>query len=140
LGFISLSQQQKIAGSSDAQGAVMENYYTNQSKNLEVRAQGNTQVVEYIPVEEIASKAQVEEFGFGELWRRLMQRKWLLLGVAFSTFLAAIILTMTSPNVYRATTTLQVTPEDGPALNLGDGDGAGRAPTRVLFDSNRVAA
>ncbi|WML92012.1 GumC family protein [Thiothrix lacustris] len=106
----------------------MENYYTNQSKNLEVRAQGNTQVVEYIPVEEIASKAQVEEFGFGELWRRLMQRKWLLLGVAFSTFLAAIILTMTSPNVYRATTTLQVTPEDGPALNLGDGDGAGRAP------------
>ncbi|QTR45115.1 polysaccharide biosynthesis tyrosine autokinase [Thiothrix litoralis] len=106
----------------------MENYYTNQSKNLEVRAQGNAQVVEYIPVEEIASKTQVEEFGFGELWRRLMQRKWLLLGIALTTFLAAIVLTMTSPNVYRATTTLQVTPEDGPALNLGEGTGAARAP------------
>lgn len=106
----------------------MENYYTNQSKNLEVRSAGNTQVVEYIPVEELAPKAQVEDVGFGELWRRLMQRKWLLLSVALITFLAAIMLTMTSPNVYRATTTLQVTPEDGPTLNLGEGKGAAHAP------------
>ena len=106
----------------------MENYYTNQSKNLEVRGQGNTQVVEYISVDELAPKAPVEEFGFGELWRRLMQRKWLLLGIALATFAAAAALTMTSPNVYRATTTLQVTPENGPALNLGEGAAAARAP------------
>ncbi len=97
----------------------MENYYTNQSKSLDVRSAGNTQVVEYIPLEDVAPRAQVEEFGFGELWRRLMQRKWLLLGTALTTFIVAIIITVTSPNVYRATTTLQVTPEDGPTLNWG---------------------
>ena len=81
----------------------MENYHTNQSKNLEVRSAGNAQVIEYIPVEDMAPKAQVEEFGFGELWRRLMQRKWLVLGIALTTLLLAMFITMTTPNVYRAT-------------------------------------
>jgi capsular exopolysaccharide synthesis family protein len=107
---------------------MMENFNTNQSKNLEVRSAGNASVIEYIPVEDIAPKAQVEEFGFGELWRRLMQRKWLLLGIALATFLIAAFITMTTPNVYRATTSLQVTPESGPALNLGEGGGAAHAP------------
>ncbi|MEN9423403.1 MAG: hypothetical protein RL122_786 [Pseudomonadota bacterium] len=106
----------------------MENYHTNQSKNLEVRSAGNAQVIEYIPVEDMAPKAQVEEFGFGELWRRLMQRKWLVLGIALTTLLLAMFITMTTPNVYRATTSLQVTPEAGPSLNFGEGEGAARAP------------
>lgn len=105
----------------------MENYYTSQSKNLEVRS-GNSQVIEYIPLEDVAPKVQVEEFGFGELWRRIMQRKWLLLGTALTTFMLAIIITLTSPNVYRATTTLQVTPEDVRTLNLGEGTDVARAP------------
>jgi capsular exopolysaccharide synthesis family protein len=105
----------------------MENYYTSQSKNLEVRS-GNSQVIEYIPLEDVAPKVQVEEFGFGELWRRIMQRKWLLLGTALTTFILAIIITLTSPNVYRATTTLQVTPEDVRTLNLGEGTDVARAP------------
>lgn len=100
----------------------MENYYTSQSKGLEVRSAGNTQVVEYIPLEEAVSKAPVEEFGFGELWRRLMQRKWLLLGTALVTFLVALLMTLLSPNIYRATTTLQVTPDEARVLNLGEGD------------------
>lgn len=97
----------------------MENYYTNQSRSLEVRAAGNTQVVEYIPLEEAVSKAPVEAFGIGELWRRLMQRKWLLFGVALLTFLLAVVVTLLSPNVYRATTSLQVSPDSTRILNLG---------------------
>lgn len=105
----------------------MENYYANQSKSLEVRSAGNTQVVEYIPMEEVAPRAQAEEFGFGELWRRLMQRKWLLLGIALATFLLTAVFTFLSPDVYRATTTLQVTPEEA-RVSLGDRAEPARAP------------
>lgn len=105
----------------------MENYYANQSKSLEVRAAGNTQVVEYIPMEEVAPRAQAEEFGFGELWRRLMQRKWLLLGIALATFLLTAVFTFLSPDVYRATTTLQVTPEET-RVSLGDRAEPARTP------------
>lgn len=105
----------------------MENYYANQSKSLEVRSTGNTQVVEYIPIEEVAPRAQAEEFGFGELWRRLMQRKWLLLGIALATFLLTAVFTFLSPDVYRATTTLQVTPEET-RVSLGDRAETARAP------------
>ncbi len=105
----------------------MENYYANQSKSLEVRSAGNTQVVEYIPMEEVAPRVQAEEFGFGELWRRLMQRKWLLLGIALATFLLTAVFTFLSPDVYRATTTLQVTPEET-RVSLGDRAESARAP------------
>lgn len=114
----------------------MENYYTSQSKSLEVRSGGNTQVVEYIPLEEAVSKAPVEEFGFGELWRRLMQRKWLLLGTALATFLVALLVTLLSPNVYRATTTLQVTPDDARVLDLGaEGDVAPARSEREFYQT-----
>lgn len=106
----------------------MDNYYTSQSKSLDVRTSGGSQVVEYIPLEDVAPRVQVEEFGFGELWRRLMQRKWLLLGTALGTFILAVIITLMSPNVYRATTTLQVTPDDARVLSLGDGADVARAP------------
>lgn len=106
----------------------MENYYTSQSKSLDVRATGGGQVIEYIPIEDVSPRTQTEEFGFGELWRRLMQRKWLLLGTAVGVFTLAVIITLLSPNVYRATTTLQVTPDDARVLNLGDGADTARAP------------
>lgn len=105
----------------------MENYYTNQSKSLEVRAAGNSQMIEYIPIEDIAPRTQVEEVGFGELWRRLMRRKWLLLGTALSVFILAAVITFLSPDVYRATTTLQVTPEEV-RVTLGDGAEGARTP------------
>ncbi|MDQ5767211.1 GumC family protein [Thiothrix subterranea] len=105
----------------------MENYYANQSKSLEVRSAGNAQVVEYIPIEDVAPRAQAEEFGFGELWRRLMQRKWLLLGIALATFLLTAVFTFLSPDVYRATTTLQVSPEEA-RVSLGDRAEPARAP------------
>ena len=38
---------------SNAVGATMENYYISQSKNLDVRS-NNAQIVEYIPIEEVA--------------------------------------------------------------------------------------
>ncbi len=106
----------------------MENYYANQSKSLEVRSAGNTQVVEYISMEDVAPRAQAEEFGFGELWRRLMQRKWLLLGIALATFLLTAVFTFLSPDVYRATTTLQVTPEET-RVSLGDRAEPARTPS-----------
>ncbi|WGZ94044.1 MAG: polysaccharide biosynthesis tyrosine autokinase [Candidatus Thiothrix putei] len=105
----------------------MENYYTNQSKSLEVRAAGNSQMIEYIPIEDIAPRNQVEEVGFGELWRRLMRRKWLLLGTALSVFILAAVISFLSPDVYRATTTLQVTPEEV-RVTLGDGAEGARTP------------
>lgn len=102
----------------------MENYYTSQSKSLEVRSVGNSQIVEYIPIEESLPKPPVEEFGLGEMWRRLMQRKWLLFGTALLVFLLAVLYTLLSPSLYRATTTLQVTPDDTRALSLLDDGGA----------------
>lgn len=105
----------------------MKNYHTSQSRSLEVRPEGN-QVIEYIPLDDITTRSQTEEFGFGELWRRLMQRKWLLFGTMLVTFLLSVFITLTSPDVYRATTTLQVTPEDARSLSLSDSGDVARAP------------
>lgn len=103
----------------------MEDYYTSQSKSLDVKPQGNgNQVIEYIPLEEVSPRPQAEEFGFGELWRRLMQRKWLLLGITLAIFLLSVLITLTSPDVYRATATLQVTPEDLTNFDVSGSDTA----------------
>ncbi|EIJ34378.1 capsular exopolysaccharide family [Thiothrix nivea DSM 5205] len=105
----------------------MENYYISQSKNLDVRS-NNAQIVEYIPIEEVAPKLSPDEPGLGELWRRLMRRKWLLLGIALTTFAIAVLITLTSKNVYRASTTLQVTAEDVRSLDLGSANDTARVP------------
>lgn len=100
----------------------MENYYITQSKDLDARP-GSNQIIEYIPIEDTGSKVhQAEEFSFGELWRRLMQRKWLLLSIALGVFLLTAFLTLIAPNVYRATTSLRVTPEDSRAVELSDNE------------------
>lgn len=96
----------------------MENYYiTQQSKALDIRS-GNNQIIEYIPVEEAASRQQVEEFGLVELWKRIMQRKWLFLGTAGTIFLLSVLFTILTPPTYRASTTLQISAEDLRDLNL----------------------
>ncbi len=107
----------------------MDNYYITQSKDLDARL-GNNQIIEYIPIEETGGKAhQTEEFSFGELWRRLMQRKWLLLSIAAGVFLVALVLTLLAPNIYRATTSLHVTAEDMRNLNFAEDDNvANRTP------------
>lgn len=90
----------------------MENYYiTQQSKALDIRS-GNNQIIEYIPVEEAPSRHHVEEFGLAELWKRIMQRKWLFLGTAGSIFLLSVLFTILTPPTYRASTTLQISAED----------------------------
>ena len=100
----------------------MENYYITQSKDLDARLGGN-QIIEYIPIEDSAAKqTHADDFSFGELWRRLMQRKWLLLTVATGVFGSTLVLTMLAPNIYRATTSLHVTAEDARALNLSEND------------------
>ncbi len=105
----------------------MENYYTSQSKNLDVRP-SNNQIIEYIPIEEVNPRPPAEEFSFGELWRRLWQRKWLLLGIALSIFLLSVFITLTTPDVYRASTTLQISPEDIRTNYIGNRGDAAQPP------------
>ena len=106
----------------------MDNYDTSHSKNLDVRS-SNNQIIEYIPLEEVTTRPQAEEFSFGELWRRLLQRKWLLLSIALSIFLLSVLITLTTPNVYRASTTLQITAEDTRnSFTLSEADAPVRTP------------
>ncbi len=96
----------------------MENYYiTQQSKALDIRS-GNNQIIEYIPVEDAAPRHQVEEFGLRELWKRIMQRKWLFLGTAGGIFLLSVLFTILMPPTYRASTTLQISADDLRDLSL----------------------
>ena len=106
----------------------MDNYDTSHSKNLDVRS-SNNQIIEYIPLEEVTTRPQAEEFSFGELWRRLLQRKWLLLSIALSIFLLSVLITLTTPYVYRASTTLQITAEDTRnSFTLSEADAPVRTP------------
>ena len=95
----------------------MDNYHTSQSRSLDIRS-GNGQIIEFIPVEDVAPKPQVEELGFRELWRRIMHWKWLFLGTALGVFLLAALITLFMSPTYRASTTLQINPEDTRDLNL----------------------
>ncbi|HRJ52325.1 MAG TPA: polysaccharide biosynthesis tyrosine autokinase [Candidatus Thiothrix moscowensis] len=97
----------------------MENYYiTQQSKALDIRSGNNSQIIEYIPVEDAAPKQKVEEFGMGELWKRIMQRKGLFFAIAGGIFLLSILFTILTAPTYRASTTLQISAEDMRDLNI----------------------
>jgi capsular exopolysaccharide synthesis family protein len=101
----------------------MDNYHTSQSRSLDIRS-GNGQIIEFIPIEDVAPKPQVEELGFRELWRRIMHWKWLFLGTAFGVLLLSVLITLFMSPTYRASTTLQIHPEDTRDLHLKDDQAA----------------
>src|SRR5690606_20970725 len=53
-------------------------------------------------------KRDEDEIDLLAYWQILLKRRWLVLGIMASVLAAALLVTLLSPAVYRATTTLQI--------------------------------
>ncbi len=53
-----------------------------------------------------------DEIDLRELWQVIQRRKWLILSIALLIFLATLLFTLMQTPIYRASTTLQIKPED----------------------------
>jgi uncharacterized protein involved in exopolysaccharide biosynthesis len=72
----------------------------------------NTQVAHPYGYKDERSDEDDDEIDLRELWQVIVRRKWLILSIALLVFILSLVITFLMTPIYRASTTLQIDPEN----------------------------
>ena len=91
-----------------------QNYLSNLSEQdkTSLVLHDNIQALKPYDYREERAREENDEIDLRELWQVIVRRKWLILSIALLVLALAVIITFMMTPIYRASTTLQIDPEN----------------------------
>lgn len=86
--------------------------YIPEQPNAALVLRDNTQVAHPYGYKNDRTDDEDDEIDLRELWQVIVRRKWLILSIALLVFILTLAITLLMTPIYRASTTLQIDPEN----------------------------
>lgn len=81
------------------------------------------------------SLLDMQQHGLTQIWRRLWRRKWIAIAVMVAAVAGAMLFTLTQPNLYRATATIEISRESARVLNQEDTETGAMATSNEFYQT-----